>query len=457
MNRKFLQAAALILGLLATQACSDAIDETPPGVDPNPTPNPNPPGPKDPEPLPNDPDECPDNATWDSADERCVCDNGFIHEGAQCVEPIPKKACLLISSTDWATSGSLSIYDIEAEELLSDVTTYHQDSVIRVLNDEIYVVQRMYGDAVMKLDDSDHYAILWEESIRLQGLSAPNPTDMVRVGEYLYLPLYNDGRIVQANVNPLTSGAFLTGLQARITPASWEGAFANLNRLTVENGVLFGLTEGLGDDWSCGSMNSGSPNRSRIYAFDPETLEPKAVFANGQTYVELNFCNATGWVPMGDGKYLVHSLGNYRSINGTDNDGGLEIIDLAAPTTPVVIAAEETDFGPVDIFGAHIVDGDVYVTLIDENYLPIYLHRVDTSGTGRWSLESDAHDRGHLYDGYIGAVQGVGDELFVVNRDWGSESVVRIDRYTGEPTGDPILTAIAPETLNIFYREESCW
>lgn len=436
---------------LALVGCSDEISLNP---EPNP-PQPIDPGTEEPgpeEPGPTSPEDCHTNAHWDETSDTCVCDEGFESTSTGCQEVVPKKDCLLISSTDWSTSGSLSVFDVEANELLEDVTTYHQDSVVRVIDGEVFIVQRMYGDAILKLDASNNYAADWEESIRIQNLNAPNPTDLVRWGDYLYMPLYNDGRIVQANVNPLLSGSFLTGLEARISPPSWDGSLSELNSLMVVGDTIFGLTEGLGNDWSCGSLANGSPNRARIYAFDAATLQPKSVFENGQTYKELSFCNALGWVPFEGSKVLINSLGNYRSINGADNDGGLEIVDLGNPAAAAVIVAEEEDFGPIDILGAYVVGGDVYIQTIDEFYMPVYLHKLDTSNPTAWTLAGDS-----MLEGFLGSMVSIGDELFVVNRDYSAAEVVRINRHTGEPSGDSILTAIAPETLTLFQREGSCW
>lgn len=421
-----------LLLLLATLGCSDAIPD--PDVTPQPPPVPEP--------------ECALNERWDENADACVCVDGYALESGECALQVDAKACLLISSTDWGTSGSLSILDVETGEVLDDVVTYHQDSVIRTFGSDVYVLQRMYGDAVLKLDPDNHYTDIWEESVRLPDLAAPNPTDMVRHGNHFYIALYNDGRIVQANVNPI-GGGFLTGLQTRITPPSWDGTSSELKRVQIVDGTLFALTEGLGDDWSCGG--AGSPNRGRIYAFDPETLTPKGVFAGGAEFHELAFCNATGWESLADGRTVVHMLGGYKAFGATENDGGVEVIDLRHPTEPSVVTLREGDLNNDDIFGLHTFHDDVYISFYPNTMLPIRIYKLNTE-SDTWTLESPL-----LYEGSVWGMQAVGDELFIAERDFNAEHVVRINRHTGESTGAPIETSIAPETLTLYHRADRCW
>lgn len=450
-NRWRVRIVASLLCLAVTAACSDELPDSPT------TPPPHTPGDKDPPPKgdeedPSDSPDCEANERWSEDADACVCIDDFTREDGQCV-PVPEaSACLLISSTDWMTSGSLSIYDVDKDELLDDVTTYHQDSVLRVVDNEVYVLQRHLSDSVLKLDPQDMYRVLWEESVRTDDLWVPNPHDMVRVGNKLYLSFYNDGRIVQANLDPLASGGFLTGLQARIDPPDWDGSFAEVSHLKVVDGILYAVAEGLNDGWNCGSRSAGSPNRSRVYAFYPDTLEPAPVFEHGQSWKELSFCNMRHWFDLPDGRTVISSLGNYRQYGADENDGGIEIIDLRNPTAPPKIVVTEGDFGPYDIFNLMAHEGEIYAALVGEQPIPIYLHRLDTSSSDAWTLDGDA-----LYEGNIWDIKGVGDELFIVERDIGFEGVIRLDRRTGEASAAPLQTAIAPETLTVFRRVGGCW
>ena len=421
---------SLALLVAFSSACSDKVDDLPPG----------------PEPICENDEANPDKC------DTCVCPGGYIPEDRTAGPGEETSNCLLISSTDWMTSGSLSILDLDTNELLTDVTTYFQDSVLRVIDDEVYVLQRHLGDSVIKLDDRDTYSIAWEESVRTDEIPIPNPHDMVRVGDYFYITYYNDGRIVQANADPMCTCDFLTGVEYRIPPPEWDGAFSEISQMKVVDGILYVGSEGLDDSWRCGSRSDGSPNRSRIYALYPDTLTPAPVFENGQTWKELSFCNMRDWIDLPDGRTLVYSLGNYRQYGELENDGGIEIIDLHNPTAPPEVQAVEGDFGTYDIFGVFLHDDTFYVSLVGELAIPIYLYKLDTSTPGAWALDGDP-----LYEGNLWGAVGWGDELFVVERNGGFEGVIRIDTETGEKSADPILTPIAPETLTLFQRVGGCW
>lgn len=394
--------------------------------------------------------DCPQNERWDAKDEACVCVETHVRESGRCTPDTSLTACLLISGTDWATSGSLSVFDLSTNMLLEDLTTYHQDSVLRVLDGKVYVVQRMFGDSVIRLNPAQTYGIEWEESVRQPNSRTPNPHDLVRHGSYLYLTLYNEGRIIQAHANPLSTGAFLTGKEARISPETWDGGAAEATRLAIVDGTLFALVQGLRDSWNCGSMD-GDDNRSRIYAFDVDTLEEAPVFEGNQSYKTLEFCNASGWTFLESGEVLVHSVGDYRQYGANADDGGLEVFDLREPHRSSVVHARESAFS-ADIFGAFAQGDDVYVTLVGEDPTDIRLHRLDTSTPGAWTLAGEALYRGNIWD-----LQILGDELFIVDRHYGFEGVVRRNRFTGEVSGKDILTPIAPESIQVLRRPQGCW
>src|SRR5699024_4968797 len=110
---------------------------------------------------------------------------------------------------------------------------------------EVYVLERHMYDAVLKLDAYDNYETAWNHSIKLMdlGVDVPNPWDMVAWGDYFFLSLYNDGRILRVNANPdpfdLTSFLGDPIFTRRIDPPAWDAPFAELAFLRTDGDILF--------------------------------------------------------------------------------------------------------------------------------------------------------------------------------------------------------------------------
>lgn len=361
--------------------------------------------------------------------------------------------CMLMSTTDWGSVGMLAVMDLETGVIKDNLTSYHQDAGIHVVDGEVYVLNRHLGDSVLKLDADDQYKKLWDFSVAYGTVGVPNPHDIVRNDDELYIALYNEGIVLRANArpNPLDTTSFL-GLSIkakRITPPAWDGAFSELTALRIDQGVLFGLTQGLGDSFSCDTPD----NHSRIYAWTLPDLEDAPVFANGKNYLELAHCNAGNWVDMPDGRLLIHSLGTYRFMSGDVDDGGLQIVDLHNRVAGPVVANEAAAAGR-DIVSVVRVESQYYAILAGDDFFMLDVVEVHPSAglNDPWTFDSTP-----FYQGYAWSLFGFRDHLYIAERAYDREVTLKFDRATKMQIGSDIQTTYSPESMTYFQRAGSCW
>lgn len=380
--------------------------------------------------------------------EQCRDDQGAPH----CVATRPKgaSACMLIGGSDWGGTGMLAIYNLDTGVLKDNITSFAQDAAIRVLDDEVYVLERHMYDAVLKLDQRDNYKTVWNFSVAYEDASVPNPHDMVRWGDYLFIALYNEGIILRANLhpNPLNPSSFLGILPyaKRIQPAAWDGMKAELTKLRVEGDILFGLTQGLGDDWTC----TTSENKGQMHAFHLPDLQEAYVFEGEKSSVTLAHCNPGGWIDMPDGQLLIHSLGGYRSIHGPADDGGLQLFDIANRRAGAVVATE-TSMDNNDIFDVARVGDRFFAILAGDNFGDTGVYELIKSAGGLWKTTGE-----RILNGYMWAVFGHENTLYLAERSTYREAIraINLETLTQEKV---IETLYPPDTIGIFYRQGGCW
>lgn len=377
-------------------------------------------------------------------------DRGY---SCEVVAPDNTTACALVQTTDWGSVGTLAVLNLETGEMKDNITTYAQDAVVRVANDEVYVLERHMYDAVLKLDAYDDYKTLWNFSIAHEDFSIPNPWDMVAWGDYFFINLYNDGRILRVNANPdandLLSFMGNPPYTRRIDPPEWDKPFSELAYLRVDGDILFGLTQGLDEAWNCGT----DENRGRIYAFNLPDLTDANIFEDGKNYVTLEHCNPGGWVDMPDGRILVHSLGDYRSIQGGGDDGGLQLFDIQNRTLGNVVATEST-VGDQDIFSVERVGERVFVLTVGMNFGELDIHELFvTEDDSPWTMADEPLLVDHIWSSF-----GFGNILYATIRSPHGEALARINVDTLEEEGERVETTYPPENMTLFFREgDSCW
>lgn len=385
--------------------------------------------------------------------QECVendTDRGY---SCEVVAPENTTACALIQTTDWGQVGTLAVLNLETGELKDNITTYAQDAVIRVANDEVYVLERHMYDAVLKLDAYDNYRTLWNFSIEHPDFTVPNPWDMVAWGDYFFLAHYNHGLILRVNANPDPNDAlsFMSEppYTRRIDPPDWDAPFAELAALRVHGDILFGLTQGLDEAYNCATEE----NRGRIYAFNLPDLSDANIFEGGKNYVTLEHCNPGGWVDLPDGRILVHSLGDYRSLQGGDDDGGLQIFDMQNLTLGNVVATEAT-VGDQDIFDVERIGDRIFVLTVGENFGELDIHELyPTDDDSPWTMDGVPLLADEIWSSF-----GFGNTLYATIRSPQGEALAQINIDTLTEEEERLETTYPPENMTLFFREgDSCW
>jgi hypothetical protein len=336
--------------------------------------------------------------------------------------------CLLIDSTDWINSASLSVLNLDTGELRENLTTYHSDASIQVVEGEVYVVNRAFGDSILKLDPDDNYSAAWEFSLG----NTTNPHSLARHGDVGFVSLYDTGKVVEVDLTNPTEESFLTGREIVVPTGEYDGEQAEPGNIFVYEDVLYVVSQGLNSSLEC------SPNaRSRIYAYDANTLEPTNAFADGsESVLELRACNASVYERRGD-TLVVRSIGNYQFMtSNTVNDGVVETIELASGTRGDLLFTEQ-GAGNRDIFILEEDDNRLWGVLAGDDFFGIDLVEIDRSNE-RWSVKEE------LYNGYLWALVAYDDKLYV------SETGEQLESET-------IQTQAAPDELVRFDREGDCW
>lgn len=398
---------------------------------------------------PGTPVACEANATCVEDTAACACDEGFAGEADNCTAIDLRNTCVMMTTSDWASSAQLAVYDVDNDALKDEILSYDQDSAVHLIDDEFYVVTRQNDERIMHIDPQDDFSIVWEGDLTANyTIDWPNVHSVVRYNNDLYLAAYNTGTIYRSPVPTLTT-PFALEVMHVIPPKAWDGEKAELTQLVVIGDTLFGLTQGLADSWTCDTAD----NKGEIHAFSLPAVTPKLHFNNGQSSVlTLEHCNPFAMIPLDDGTHLVHSLGTYRQYNSLADDGGIQIVDLVNGTAGPVVATE-SDLNDMDIYSIVHEAGAFYINLVGTDAFSTEVRALLPASTpsGTWSIGPT------LYTGNVWTMALSGDSLFLADRDFWDHQLVRLDRHTGDRIGQPIQTDKPIDSMLILRREGACW
>lgn len=373
-------------------------------------------------------------------------------EGEECEEPpacegeeceTATKECLAIVSAS-SEEGSLSVYDVESMDIQTDITTFHHDAGLVLHKNLIYVVNRLGADNIQALDIEDGYATRWQYSVG----NSTNPQTMAISGDRGFIPLLGDAQVMIVDLTAEDEASFILDERIDIDPiADWDGSKADVGTVFTHDGVLYVVSQGIGDDWAC------APDaHSQLLAFDTETLAPAPVF-EGESTLDLALCNAGGIAVVGDTLY-VQSIGAYRySAENPEDDGGIEAIDIATGAYKGVILTE-TQANESDVFQIYpSIDGTgLWVNLAGGSaFAEQKLHFLDLSGDTPELSPS-------FYDGYVWSISESEEFLFVTDRTQDREGLYIVNKETRElEISEGIDTGLPPRGSLLFTREGSCF
>lgn len=375
-----------------------------------------------------------------SDDDKSDIDDPEECEGEACDDV---KQCLAVAAVS-AEDGALAVVDLETLDVETNITTVHHDVGFAWHEDRIYAINRWGADNLQAINLDDDYATEWQYSLG----EGANPQDLSIHGDRGFIPLLGTSKIAVLNLAADNEDDFLEETISIDPIDDWDGSIADLGSTLLHNGVLYVVSQGINDSWECEEDAHG-----QVLAFDADTLEPAEVF-DGEATLDLELCNAGGIVAQGDTLY-IQSLGAYRySAEGTpEDDGGIEAYDLAADQHLGVILTE-TEANESDIFQIYASkDGQgLWVNLAGgDAFSDQKLHFLDLSGDT--PELSDA-----FYEGYVWSITETDEELFVTDRDEGSEGLYVLDKETRELISEEgIDVGQAPRGSLLFERKGSCF
>lgn len=350
----------------------------------------------------------------------------------------PKHRCAVVATTEFRADGGVTVIDVDTLETAVDVTAIHSDAVVRVVDGRVFVVNREGGDSLQELDPTNGYATLSQRSVG----RGSNPWSLTMLDDgTAWVPLYNDGALLHVDTLSADDGAFKVGDPVPL-PA-WTDADGRVEPMdaVLRDGVLYVLVQGLGDYPNC-----TGDSRGWIHAMDPTTLAPVAAFG-GESSLELAACNPTSLAARADGTVAVGLSGDFRARGRTEDDGGIEFIDLAAGTSSGLMV-DESALGDRDIIAIADAGAHLWVALAGDDF--------------------DSEVRSLAYDGTLGPAVWTADtggvfdldvaygRLWIVDRSVADPGVVVLDAADGSWIAGPIDTGFPPFDLDFVAQDTPC-
>jgi hypothetical protein len=337
------------------------------------------------------------------------------------------RRCAVVTTSEFGLDGAVAIVDAESLEVWPDVTATHGDANVDVIGEEVFVINREGGDSIQALDSAERFRTRWQ---RTTG-AGTNPWRMVHVAEGpTWVSLYNEGALQRVEPDAGSGASFLVGDRVVIPWGQEADERAEPLGLFVRDGVLYVITQGLGEYPRCGDGDRGA-----LLAFDALTLAPRPVFG-GSVRLELAACNPVDFAFLDDDTLLIAHAGRHRVTGGAHDDGGIELVDVAAGSSDGLIATE-ADYGDRDIVALAFDGVRLWVAAAGADFsASVFPASVEPFGAGEpvwWSDEAG-----------IFALEVDRDQVWVVDRSYRSPGLVVFDAATSERIAGPLSTGFPP-------------
>lgn len=347
---------------------------------------------------------------------------------------------IAVAASEFGTTGSLAFVDGVSLEARSNFSTLHHDTVLRADGTTLYAIAREGedGDNVRRIDLATGGATVWQYSVG----RGSNPWDLLVLDDRFGLVVrYSSGDLVRVDLGARDPDSFVVGEPIVIDPAEERDGRAEPAGLIADGERIYVIVQGLDEYPWC---TAGA--RARIVALHRETLEPATEWASAGT-LPLRLCNPGSWSLDGQGRLLIGFAGNSRVLGAEldhpagDDDGGLELVDLAAGVSLGQIASE-SDFGGRDLVDLAVDSrGGVWLALADVSF-EVSVHR--------WSAVSGAGD---ALSEPVWVAEGIFDieaaegRLWIADRTPRAEGVVVLDESDGSWIAGPIDVGHPPFDL----------
>lgn len=236
--------------------------------------------------------------------------------------------CTLLMTSDFSQTAALHTlaYRNGAMHLSAPLTSVSTDAILRGNDGFVTVLNRYPAAYLQRIDPTAGFATVWERALP----TGSNPSDIwIAPDGRAVISLYGSGRPIEGGelleVNLLAQTEADWVLRRR-SLGEWTEADGNpdASHLFFYDGLLFVVLQHL--DAYPGCSDSG---RSGLLALDATTLEPVGRFGGSPT-LTLGGCNAYTAALHADGRLVVGLTGRFQWSGDTSNDGGVEVVDLAA-------------------------------------------------------------------------------------------------------------------------------
>lgn len=236
--------------------------------------------------------------------------------------------CTLLMTSDFSQTAALHTlgYRDGALRLSEPLTSVSTDAVLRGRGDLVTVLNRYPAAYLQRVDPASNFATVWERGLP----TGSNPSDIwIAADGRAVISLYGAGRPVEGGelleVNLLAESESDWVLRRR-SLAEWTEADGNpdASHLFSHGGLLFVVLQHLDAYPGCSATG-----RSALLALDAITLEPVPHF-DGSATLTLAGCNAYTASLHADGRLVIGLTGRFQWSGDASNDGGVEVIDLAA-------------------------------------------------------------------------------------------------------------------------------
>jgi hypothetical protein len=349
--------------------------------------------------------------------------------------------CYLAVSSDFSETAAIHAVEvgeraIAATEALTSIAT---DALVRVVGERVVVLNRYPGSTVQTLDPQRRFA-----TVRVHRLEdGSNPSDVVALPDgRTLLALYGAGR-------PIDGGELrVVDLEAtdeagfeieRHSLAEWTEADGNpeATRLFVRGDTVFVLLQRLDAYPGCSERGRGA-----VVALDASTLGPVPRFS-GSPMLELAGCNPYAAALDEAGQLWIAEAGAFRWSGSTEDDGGIERVDLESGRTFGLVATESVLGG--DVSGVAVQAGTLWATVADAAFST----RVIRGRVGSGGLEAapTAWSGENVFD-----IVPAGQGALVADRNAASPAIAWIDAE-GTALARVVLPAPAVSFADLGARE----
>lgn len=346
------------------------------------------------------------------------------------------RQCAVVATTDFGATGRIALIDAASFEVTTDVTGTWHDVALSETPAGTMVVNRQGADSVQLLDESGGFRTRWEESVG----GGSNPLSVLFVDDdRAIVTRYAEGDFLPLHFDDGFSSAPRLGEAVALDASHEADARAEIGRAFMYDGVLYVVQEGFGDYPNCGE------GKARLTAWDPTTFEPAPVFGEGESYLELSWCNAGSVVFVDEGVVDIAMVGVYSYFldpdDGVVSDGGIERVDLNAGVSLGRVVSE-ANAGNRDI--SRLIageDGRYWAMLADREYETALVRYFPAYNEEREpGFGSDIRSGGMFF-----GVEARWGYLWIADRRFGSEGVIVLDSETlQEVEGSPFDTGLPP-------------